>query len=163
MRPCWGGCVAHLVPASLRVAPCRTPPPALDCTYGRLESNTTECGDTRVCARTGVSGDAERLPTIGSLALIEQAQRTRNASLLAHSSVAYNMEGACARRAYYIYLESDKVYVTNTRDLSGVEQRWGAYRGFRALQLSKHIDIASISPACQKRWCEGRLVSKRYV
>ena len=51
-----------------------------------------------------------------------------------------------APAALTIYLESDRVYVTNTRDVSCVEQRWGAHRGFRALQFSKHIDNASISP-----------------
>ena len=139
---CLSACSAHLVlngPSLARV------------TGGRASQSDTPiqcvCNTVRhdeLRARTGVSGDAERLPTIGSLALIEQC--TRNASFLAHSSAAHNMEGARARRANHLYLESDRVYVTNTRDVSCVEQRWGAHRGFRALQFSKHIDNASISP-----------------
>jgi hypothetical protein len=97
---CLSACSAHLVlngPSLARV------------TGGRASQIDTpiQCvcntvGHDELRARTGVSGDAERLPRIGSLALIEQAQRTRNASLLAHSSAAHNMEGACARRANHL-------------------------------------------------------------
>ena len=98
---CLSACSAHLVlngPSLARV------------TGGRASQIDTpiQCvcntvGHDELRARTGVSGDAERLPTIGSLALIEQAQRcTRNASFLAHSSAAHNMEGACARRANHL-------------------------------------------------------------
>ena len=151
MRPRWGGCVAHLVPASLRVAPCRTPPPLSTRLYlwsTRVEHTWTDrvtvgtheyaCGLELVATRSGCQ-QSDHLRSSSK----RNAHATQASSRTAARPTSWKER---APAALTIYLESDRVYVTNTRDVSCVEQRWGAHRGFRALQFSKHIDNASISP-----------------